>query len=59
MAPLRHAVHILPHVMRPVMQADAYDASLFDPLLPKLELLGDDLAWWTKALAAAHNGVTA
>jgi NAD(P)H-dependent FMN reductase len=55
MAPLRHAVHILPDVMRPVMQADSYDPSLFDPLLPKLELLGDDLAWWAKALAAARS----
>jgi NAD(P)H-dependent FMN reductase len=56
MAPLRHAVHILPDVMRPVMGAEGYDASLFDPLLPKLELLGDDLAWWAKALSAARDG---
>src|SRR5689334_19867177 len=33
MAPLRHAVHILPDVMLPVMRAgDAADASLFAPL---------------------------
>jgi NAD(P)H-dependent FMN reductase len=55
MAPLRHAVHILPDVMRPVMQAGTYDATLFQGLAPKLELLGDDLAWWAKALAAARG----
>jgi NAD(P)H-dependent FMN reductase len=57
MAPLRHAVHILPAVMVPVMQAEGYDASLFESLLPKLQLLGDDLAWWAKALAAARGGM--
>jgi NAD(P)H-dependent FMN reductase len=54
MAPLRHAVHILPDVMRPVMAADGYDAALFASLEPKLRLLGDDLAWWAKALATAR-----
>jgi NAD(P)H-dependent FMN reductase len=54
MAPLRHAVHILPDVMLPVMRAEAYDPSLFEPLLPKLERLADDLAWWARALAAAR-----
>ncbi len=55
MAPLRHAVHILPDVMRPAMRADGYDASLFESLEPKLQLLADELAWWTKALAAARR----
>jgi NAD(P)H-dependent FMN reductase len=54
MAPLRHAVHILPDVMVPAMKADGYDASLFSSLEPKLERLGDDLAWWARALAAAR-----
>jgi NAD(P)H-dependent FMN reductase len=54
MAPLRHAVHILPDVMVPVMRAEGYDPSLFGALLPKLQLLGDDLAWWAKALAAGR-----
>lgn len=57
MAPLRHAVHILPDLMVPAMKADAYDASLFEPLLPKLQRLADDLVWWTKALAAARAEV--
>jgi NAD(P)H-dependent FMN reductase len=54
MAPLRHAVHVLPDVMVPVMRAEGYDASLFEPLLPKLQVLADDLAWWAKTLAAGR-----
>jgi hypothetical protein len=41
-------------VMRPVMAAGDYDASLFASLEPKLQLLADDLAWWAKALAGAR-----
>jgi NAD(P)H-dependent FMN reductase len=55
MAPLRHAVHILPDLMVPVMRAEGYDASLFEPLVPKLERLADDLAWWAGALAVARG----
>ncbi len=55
MAPLRHAVHILPDVMRPVMAAD-YDPQRFASLDSKLDALADDLAWWASALAAARSG---
>jgi NAD(P)H-dependent FMN reductase len=58
MAPLRHAIHVLPDLMRPAMQAE-YDPAVFESLRPRLELLGDDLAWWAKALAAARSGVPA
>jgi NAD(P)H-dependent FMN reductase len=55
MAPLRHAVHILPDVMLPVMRAeDPFDLSPFVALEPKLTRLADDLAWWTAALGAAR-----
>jgi hypothetical protein len=55
MAPLRYAVHVLPDVMIAARQAgDAADISLFEGLEPKLELLADDLAWWTAALSAAR-----
>jgi NAD(P)H-dependent FMN reductase len=55
MAPLRHAVHILPDLMLPVMQAgDAYDIEQFAALDGKLEILADDLSWWTSTLAAAR-----
>lgn len=54
MAPLRHAVHILPDLMVPAMRApDPFDTPVFAPLEPRLKKLGDDLAWWATALAAA------
>jgi NAD(P)H-dependent FMN reductase len=56
LAPLRHAVHILPDVMIPARQAgDVSDTSAFAPLEPKLKLLADDLTWWAAALAAARH----
>ena len=56
MAPLRHAVHILPETMIAVRQAgDDADVSLLAPLAPKLELMIDDLLWWTKALTPARE----
>jgi NAD(P)H-dependent FMN reductase len=55
MAPLRHAVHILPDVMLPAMRApDPFDTDVFAPLEPRLQTLGDDLIWWATALAAAR-----
>jgi NAD(P)H-dependent FMN reductase len=56
MAPLRHAVHILPDVLLPAMQTD-YDPALLESLLPKLDVLTEDLIWWTNALAAARQPV--
>ena len=54
MAPLRHAVHILPEVMiRARQSSDETDLSPFEALEPRLKLLVDDLAWWTTTLAAA------
>ena len=56
MAPLRHAVHILPDVLRPARTAeDPFDTSVFAPLEPRLKLLASDLAWWTVALAHARS----
>jgi len=56
MAPLRHAVHILPEVMIASRQAsDPADRSMFTPLDPRLDLLADDLAWWTTTLAAGRG----
>jgi NAD(P)H-dependent FMN reductase len=54
MAPLRHAVHILPDVMRPVRAAETADPELFASLDPRLQTLVDDLLWWAAALAAAR-----
>ena len=55
MAPLRHAVHILPDLMISARQAsDPFDTTVFAPLEPKLKTLADDLAWWASTLAAAR-----
>jgi hypothetical protein len=57
MAPLRHAVHVLPDVMRPVrMAGDAFDVELFAGLDARLDTLAADLAWWASALRAAREG---
>jgi NAD(P)H-dependent FMN reductase len=54
MAPLRHAVHILPDVLVPALRAEEFDPAMLDALMPKLTLMGDDLHWWATALAAAR-----
>jgi NAD(P)H-dependent FMN reductase len=55
MAPLRHAVHILPDVMFPAMTAEEFDLEVFSPLDARLEALVNDLLWWTKALKDARD----
>jgi NAD(P)H-dependent FMN reductase len=56
MAPVRHAVHILPDVMIPARTAeDPTDVTVFAPLEQKFELMVDDLLWWTRALAEARS----
>lgn len=56
MAPLRHAVHLLPDTMRAVRAtADTNDLTPFGNLDPRLTLLAEDLAWWTAALSAARE----
>jgi NAD(P)H-dependent FMN reductase len=55
MAPMRHAVHVLPDVMRAILQADdPEDPAHFAPLEPRLAMLADDLEWWMRALATAR-----
>ena len=55
MAPLRHAVHILPDVILAARQLDdPTDTSAFASLEPRLKTLVDDLTWWTAALHAAR-----
>jgi NAD(P)H-dependent FMN reductase len=55
MAPLRHAVHILPSIMLPAMTADEFSISLFESLDERLEMLIKDLTWWTTALKVARE----
>jgi NAD(P)H-dependent FMN reductase len=54
MAPLRHAVHILPELMVPAMKADPFTADLLAPLDGRLDLAATDLVWWANALTAAR-----
>lgn len=54
MAPLRHAVHVLPDPMRPIMQTDTVEPEHFASLDPRLDLLAADLVWWASALRAAR-----
>jgi NAD(P)H-dependent FMN reductase len=55
MAPLRHAVHILPDQMRAARASQSMGSSAFEPLQPKLEKLADDSIWWTEALVRART----
>jgi NAD(P)H-dependent FMN reductase len=55
MAPLRHAVHIFPDVMRPAMTAEEFTPELFESLDQRLTLLADDLVWWASALKNARE----
>ncbi len=55
LAPLRHAVHILPTVMIPARQPDqSFDIELFATLDDRLDTATTDLIWWAKALASAR-----
>lgn len=54
MAPLRHAVHVLPDLLVPALRAETFDVEMLAPLDPKLAALADDLLWWTAALSAAR-----
>lgn len=55
MAPLRHAVHILPEVIRPALQSkDPADFSVFERIESKLKALADSLEWWVRTLSAGR-----
>ena len=54
MAPLRHAVHILPNVLIPARQQDPFTIEAFAELDPRLTTALDDLVWWAAALDAAR-----
>lgn len=55
MAPLRHAVHIFPDVMRPAMTAETFTTDIFESLEPRLEMMIDELVWWADALKVARD----
>jgi NAD(P)H-dependent FMN reductase len=53
MAPIRHAVHILPPQLMAVRETGSADA--LDVLDPKLDLLAADLTWWAQTLRAGRR----
>ena len=55
MAPLRHAIHILPELMVPARNADPFTPDLLASLDGRLEHAASDLVWWARALAAARS----
>jgi len=55
MAPLRHAVHILPAQLMQVRQSGSSEA--LGELDPRLDLLAQDLTWWARALQVARQPV--
>jgi NAD(P)H-dependent FMN reductase len=59
LAPLRHAIHILPDLMVPAMKAQVFDPDLFSKLDERLELVVADLVWWATALANARRAAGA
>lgn len=56
MAPLRHAVHIMPAVMIEARNAEEpVDPEIFASLDQRLDTAVSDLAWWAQALAPARS----
>jgi NAD(P)H-dependent FMN reductase len=55
MAPLRRAVHILPDLMRPAMTAETFTPAIFESLDERLDMMVDELLWWTNALKTARD----
>ena len=55
MAPLRHAVHILPDLMRPAMMAESFSPETFESLDSRLDMVVADLLWWSNALKTARD----
>jgi NAD(P)H-dependent FMN reductase len=59
MAPLRHAVHILPELMRPAMQADPFTPEMLASLDQRLATLVEELLWWATTLRAGRAAAAA
>jgi NAD(P)H-dependent FMN reductase len=53
-APLRHAIHILPELMIAARNADPFSPEVFSSLDQRLDTVVADLLWWTAALGVAR-----
>ncbi len=58
LAPIRHAVHLLPDVLVPALRADTFEVSMLDAAVPRLDVMAADLTWWATALATAREAAT-
>jgi NAD(P)H-dependent FMN reductase len=54
MVSIRHAVHILGPQMAPIREGGEAAAEIFGSHEPRLQMVVDDLAWWSAALRAAR-----
>jgi NAD(P)H-dependent FMN reductase len=55
LAPVRHAVHILPEQVMAARASDPFDIETLAPLDGRLDQLATTLVWWADALAAARE----
>jgi NAD(P)H-dependent FMN reductase len=55
LAPVRHAVHILPEQVMAARASDPFDIETLAPLDGRLDQLATTLVWWAVALAAARE----
>lgn len=58
MAPLRHAVHIMPDVVGPALRSEVGDIEVFASLDSRLDRLATDLVWWAQTLSIGRNAGT-
>jgi len=55
MAPVRHAVHILPEQVVAARASEPFDVETLSPLDGRLDQLATALVWWAEALATARE----
>ena len=58
MAPLRHAVHILPNVLIAARQMEPFNIDVFEPVDVRLAMAVTDLVWWADALRSARDATS-
>ncbi len=54
MVSIRHAIHITGPQMAPIREGGAAEAEVFASLDPRLEMVVNDLVWWSNALKTAR-----
>lgn len=54
MASVRPSVHIFGHQMRALMEGGPASDTVYEAIDPRLDLVVDDLVWWSNALSTAR-----